>query len=53
MKALLEKFRIEYSDLVVIEDPSIQLPSSHTVAWFDSLVKPFIQRQAELGLKSI
>ena len=47
MKALLEKFRINYSDLVVIEDPASQPPNNYSLTWFDGLVRPFVQREQQ------
>ena len=38
MEALLDKFRINYSDLVIITDLS-KSPSNSTKVWFDSLVQ--------------
>ncbi len=49
MKALLEKFRINFTDLVVIEDPTSQPPSNYSLNWFDGLIRPFIQREQEAG----
>lgn len=49
MKALLEKFRINFSDLVVIEDPTSQPPSNYSLTWFDGLIRPFIQREQQAG----
>lgn len=44
MAELLEKVRINYSDLVVITDLN-KPPKDSTRAWFDNLVKPFIRRE--------
>ena len=49
MAALLDKFRIDYSDLVVISDPSSQPPSDFTNTWFDGLIRHFIRREGFLG----
>lgn len=44
MAALLDKFRINYSDLVVITDLN-KPPKDSTKAWFDNLVRPFLRRE--------
>ncbi|XP_046634344.1 bumetanide-sensitive sodium-(potassium)-chloride cotransporter-like isoform X2 [Daphnia pulicaria] len=44
MAALLNKFRINYADLVVITDLN-KPPKESTKTWFDGLVRPFIRRE--------
>lgn len=50
MAALLAKFRISYSDLVVIDDLA-KPPKDTTKVWFDSLIRPFVQREELSGMK--
>ena len=45
MADLLEKFRINYSDLVVFPDLT-DLPQASTQAWFDTLIHNFTQSTA-------
>ncbi|EFX60760.1 hypothetical protein DAPPUDRAFT_70722, partial [Daphnia pulex] len=42
MTVLLSKFRIDYSDLVIISYANAA-PKSKTKEWFDSLIRPFRQ----------
>ena len=42
MAILLSKFRIDYSDLVIITDVD-EAPESKTKKWFDGLIRPFLQ----------
>lgn len=42
MAILLSKFRIDYSDLVIITDVD-EAPKSKTKKWFDGLIRPFLQ----------
>ena len=42
MAILLSKFRIEYSDLVIISDLN-EAPTNKTKIWFDNLIRPFLQ----------
>jgi hypothetical protein len=42
MTVLLSKFRIDYSDLVIISYANAA-PKSKTKEWFDSLIRPFQQ----------
>ncbi|KZS05548.1 Bumetanide-sensitive sodium--chloride cotransporter [Daphnia magna] len=39
---LLSKFRIDYSDLVIITDVDVP-PKSKTKKWFDDLIRPLLQ----------
>jgi solute carrier family 12 sodium/potassium/chloride transporter 2 len=48
MAALLNKFRINYADLVVITDLN-KPPKESTKTWFDGLVRPFIRREELSG----
>jgi solute carrier family 12 sodium/potassium/chloride transporter 2 len=48
MAALLNKFRINYADLVVITDLNKPQKES-TKTWFDGLVRPFIRREELTG----
>lgn len=48
MAALLDKFRINYSDLVVITDLA-KPPKESTKVWFDALIRPFIRREELSG----
>lgn len=41
MAVLLSKFRIDYSDLVIISDIS-EPPKNRTKQWFDGIVHPFL-----------
>ena len=43
MAALLSKFRIGYSDLVVLSDLDAQ-PEECTKSWFDDLIRNFERR---------
>lgn len=42
MAVLLSKFRIDYSDLVIISDVD-EAPKKKTKKWFDSVIRPFLQ----------
>lgn len=42
MAMLLSKFRIDYSDLVIITDVDVP-PKSKTKKWFDDLIRPLLQ----------
>lgn len=42
MAVLLSKFRIDYSDLVIISDLK-EAPTSKTKSWFGNLIRPFLQ----------
>lgn len=48
MAALLDKFRINYADLVVITDLN-KVPKDSTKTWFDCLIRPFIRREQLTG----
>lgn len=48
MAALLNKFRIDYSDLIVITDLN-KPPKESTRNWFDGLIRPFIRREELSG----
>jgi solute carrier family 12 sodium/potassium/chloride transporter 2 len=52
MAALLNKFRINYADLVLITDLN-KPPKESTKTWFDGLVRPFIRREELTGKLSI
>lgn len=39
---LLSKFRIDYSDLVIITDAD-ETPKCKTKKWFDGLIRPLLQ----------
>ncbi len=52
MAALLDKFRINYADLVVITDLN-KTPKESTKVWFDGLVRPFIRREELSGNKRV
>lgn len=41
MAILLSKFRIDYSDLVIISDVN-KAPKERTKQWFDGLIRPFL-----------
>ena len=51
MAVLLSKFRIDYSDLVIISDVN-KPPSSKTRQWFDGIIHPFIKPSSNGTLKS-
>lgn len=53
MAALLAKLRIEYSDLIVIENLSSQPPSNYSVTWFDGLVRHLVNREDAFASTSI
>lgn len=42
MAVLLSKFRIDYSDLVIISYTNTA-PKNKTKTWFDGIVRPFLQ----------
>ncbi|KAI9550263.1 hypothetical protein GHT06_005728 [Daphnia sinensis] len=42
MAVLLSKFRIDYSDLVIISDVD-EAPKKKTKKWFDGVIRPFVQ----------
>lgn len=42
MAVLLSKFRIDYSDLVIISDVD-EAPKKKTQKWFDGIIQPFLQ----------
>jgi solute carrier family 12 sodium/potassium/chloride transporter 2 len=42
MASLLSKFRIDYSDLILLPDIMNKKPEESTVAFFDDLIKNFI-----------
>ncbi len=42
MAVLLSKFRIDYSDLVIISDVD-EAPKHKTQKWFDGIIRPFLQ----------
>ncbi|XP_057378001.1 bumetanide-sensitive sodium-(potassium)-chloride cotransporter-like isoform X1 [Daphnia carinata] len=42
MAVLLSKFRIDYSDLVIISDVD-EAPKKKTKKWFDGVIRPFLQ----------
>lgn len=42
MAVLLSKFRIDYSDLVIISDVD-EPPKNKTRKWFDGVIRPFLQ----------
>lgn len=48
MAALLDKFRVDYKDLIAITDLH-KAPEDSTRAWFDGLVRPFILRNELTG----
>ena len=45
MAVLLSKFRIDYSDLVIISDVD-EAPKSKTKKWFDGIIRPYLQPSA-------
>jgi solute carrier family 12 (sodium/potassium/chloride transporter), member 2 len=49
MAALLSKFRISYSDLVVLSDLDAQ-PKECTKSWFDNLIRNFKRRNNPSGM---
>ena len=49
MAALLSKFRISYSDLVVLSDLDAQ-PMECTKSWFDNLIRNFKRRNNPSGM---
>jgi len=49
MAALLSKFRIGYSDLVVLSDLDAQ-PEECTKSWFDDLIRNFERRNNPWGM---
>ncbi|XP_059352273.1 bumetanide-sensitive sodium-(potassium)-chloride cotransporter-like isoform X2 [Daphnia carinata] len=50
MAMLLSKFRIDYSDLVIITDVD-EPPKSKTKKWFDGLIRPLLQTGINEGLQ--
>ena len=51
MAALLAKFRISYSDLVIIStDVNQKAPKESTKLWFDGLIRHFIRREELTGI---
>jgi len=42
MAILLSKFRIDYSDLVIINDAD-EAPKDKTKKWFDGIIQPLLQ----------
>jgi solute carrier family 12 (sodium/potassium/chloride transporter), member 2 len=48
MAAMLTKFRIDYSDVIVITD-IIKKPQESTRNWFDNLVKDFVKDENGQG----
>lgn len=52
MTELLDKFRINYSDVVVLKDIDSP-PKEATRTWFDDLIRPFIRRDELSGDLSI
>ena len=42
MAVLLSKFRIDYSDLVIISDFN-EAPKTKTRKWFDNLIRPLLR----------
>ena len=49
MAALLAKFRINYSDLIVINTDT-NAPKESTRLWFDGLIRHFIRREELTGI---
>jgi solute carrier family 12 sodium/potassium/chloride transporter 2 len=45
MAVLLSKFRIDYSDLVIISDID-ETPKLRTKKWFNGIIQPFLQPNA-------
>lgn len=45
MAVLLSKFRIDYSDLVIISDID-ETPKKRTIKWFNDIIEPFLQPNA-------
>lgn len=50
MTELLDSFRINYSDVLVLKDLDHQ-PKEATKSWFDALIRPFIRRDEISGKK--
>ena len=48
MAAMLSKFRIDYSDVIVITDIT-KKPADSTRAYFDSLTKQFMKNEGGQG----
>ena len=48
MAAMLSKFRIDYSDVIVITDIT-KKPADNTRAYFDSLTKNFVKNEDGQG----
>ena len=48
MAAMLSKFRIDYSDVIVITDIT-KKPADSTRAYFDGLTKKFMKNEDGLG----
>ena len=48
MAALLDKFRVNYTELVVITDMNDE-PKDTTKAWFDNLIRDFTRRDDHSG----
>lgn len=48
MKMLLNKFRIQVRDVVVITDAT-QAPSAATEAWFDSMTCELVRKSGDAG----
>ena len=48
MAAMLSKFRIDYSDVIVITDIT-KKPADSTRAYFDSLTKQFMKNEVGQG----
>ncbi|CDW54508.1 solute carrier family 12 [Trichuris trichiura] len=51
LKALLAKFRISYTDVIVLPD-MLSLPNDVTVRRFDQLTAPFLRTESELKLEN-
>nr|CAH0112221.1 unnamed protein product [Daphnia galeata] len=51
MAVLLSKFRIDYSDLVIISDVD-EAPKKKTKKWFDGLIRPFLEPRTNGMLSS-
>ena len=52
MAELLSRFRINYSDLVMVPDMD-KPPKETTKTWFDSLIRQFIRNEELTGTISI
>ena len=46
MAILLSKFRIDYSDLVIITDADEE-PKNKTKKWFDGIIQPLLQPEID------